>query len=63
MGGFVFCDLPDIHATTRAGRMMLTMMASVVEFEARRITERTKEALAAAMTRGVCLGAVPARCG
>ena len=46
MGGFVCCDLPDIDATTSAGRMLLTMMASVAEFEARRISERIKEALA-----------------
>ena len=41
MGGFVFCDLPDIDATTSAGRIVLKMIASVAEFEARRIIERT----------------------
>ena len=56
MGGFVFCDLPDIDATTSAGRMVLTMMACVAEFKACRVSDRTKEALAAAKTRGVRLG-------
>lgn len=56
MGGFLFCDLSDVDATTAAGRMVLTVMASVAEFESRRCSERTKDALAAAKQRGVKLG-------
>ena len=47
-------DMPD--ASGSSGRFMLQIMASVAEYEGRRISERTKEALAAAKRRGVKLG-------
>ncbi|MGB0714043.1 MAG: recombinase family protein [Gammaproteobacteria bacterium] len=56
MGGFLFCDLPDVDATNAVGRLILTVMASVAEFEARRISERTKDALAARKARGLPMG-------
>ena len=58
LGGFIFCDLPDIDATTSAGRLILSVMASVAEFESRRISERTKDAMAAAKARGSRFGGV-----
>ena len=57
LAGFLFCDLPDIDATTSAGRLILSVMASVAEFESRRISERTREAMAAAKARGAVFGA------
>lgn len=57
LAGFLFADLPDVDATTSAGRLILSVMASVAEFESRRISERTREAMKAAAARGVTFGA------
>lgn len=52
-----FADLPDICPASDEGRMILVSMANFAEFEGRRISTRTKAALAAAKARGVRLGA------
>lgn len=52
-----FADLPDIKPSSDEGRMILVSMANFAEFEGRRISTRTKAALAAARARGVVLGA------
>ena len=49
-----FGDMPN--ASGSAGRLMLQMMSSIAEYEGRRISERTKEALAVAKKRGTKLG-------
>jgi DNA invertase Pin-like site-specific DNA recombinase len=49
---FVACDMPD------ADPFRLHIEAAIAEEEARKISARTKAALAAAKTRGVVLGGV-----
>lgn len=51
-----FADLPEVNPNTAEGRMILTSMATFAEFEARKISERTKSALAVVKSRGVKLG-------
>lgn len=47
---FVACDMPDANDLT------IHLMAAFAEHEAKRISERTKDALAMAKKRGVALG-------
>ena len=53
----VFCDLPDIATGDPiTGRLVLTMMAAIAEFEARRISQRIEDAFAAKRARGEKMG-------
>lgn len=52
----VFAELPEIDAHTPEGRMILVSMANFAEFEARKISERTKAALKEAKNKGKLLG-------
>jgi DNA invertase Pin-like site-specific DNA recombinase len=46
-----FLDLPDISADPIVGRLVLTVMAAIAEFESRRIGQRIREALARRRTK------------
>jgi DNA invertase Pin-like site-specific DNA recombinase len=52
---FVCCDIPDMGNPAQT-KFMLQLMANVAEYEAALISQRTKDALAAAKRRGVKLG-------
>lgn len=56
-----FCDLPQVPPGP-IGRLILTVLAGVAEFEVGMISERTKAALAEAKRRGVKLGGQNERC-
>lgn len=49
-----FCDIPEISGPM--GRCMITVLAAVAELESGMISQRTKDALAAAKARGTALG-------
>jgi DNA invertase Pin-like site-specific DNA recombinase len=51
----IFGDLPEVDGSA-ASRLIIQIMASVAEFERKRIGERTKEALAMLKAKGVKLG-------
>ena len=53
--GLALLDL-DLDTSTPAGRLVLTVMAGVAEWERRMASERTKAALAAAKAKGTRLG-------
>ncbi|UCZ61463.1 recombinase family protein [Mycolicibacterium phocaicum] len=53
--GIVLGDM-DIDTSTAAGKLQLSMFASVAKFERDRISERTREALAVKRSQGVRLG-------
>jgi DNA invertase Pin-like site-specific DNA recombinase len=51
----IFCDVPDM-GNPSTNRLILNVMATIAEFEGARISERTRDGLAAAKSKGKVLG-------
>ncbi len=58
----IFGDLPDLSASDIVGRLTLTVLAAIAEFEARRMSQRQKEACAVRRARGDLMGGRDPRC-
>lgn len=58
LAGIRFCDLPEVEGSGAEGRIALRLLAAVAGFESRRISERTRESMAAARARGVRFGGI-----
>lgn len=55
-GGLLFADFPDVDPATAEGELFINQMAAFAQFEARRISQRTKAGLAVAKSKGRKLG-------
>lgn len=60
-GGLLFADFPDVDPATPEGELFINQMAAFAQFEARRISQRTKAGLAVAKSRGRQLGGLRPR--